>query len=191
MLRQRRLYLIRLERGITLDYWLHRVFSQEPELSVPLLERGILTIGYNDVSEQATINATTKDDLKAILQSCYGWTGGELDQRTGVLWRFLHEFKVGDFVVVPTSQSTAFGIFEILETAKPIDDLPPDKLSFLNASLVPSKGIVRNGKEIDLGFFIKVRAVTNYDSSPFVPCDNKFLFSILSSQGKLTNVSLN
>lgn len=174
-----------------MDYWLHRVFSQEPELSVSLLERGILTIGFNDVSEQATINATTKDKLKAILEKCYGWTGGTLGQCLGTLWRFLHEFKVGDFVVVPTSQCTAFGIFEILETAKPIDDLPPHKLNFLNANLVPGQGIVRNGKGINLGFFIKVRAVTNYDSSPFVPCDNKFLYPILSSKGPLTNVSLN
>ena len=174
-----------------MDYWLHRIFSQEPEIAVPLLERGILTIGFNDVSEPTTLTAPDIDALKNILTSCYGWTGNSLEQHAGVLWRFLHEFKVGDFVVVPTKQSVAFGIFEILETAKLIDDLSPDKLKFLGVSLIPGKGMVRGGKELDLGFFIKVRAVTNYDSSPFVPCDNKFLFPFLSSKVKLTNISLN
>ena len=174
-----------------MDYWLHRVFSQVPDISVPLLERGILTIGFNDVSTPTTITVPDINALKVILQTCYGWASHELGQKAGTLWRFLHEFKVGDFVVVPTPKSEAFGIFEILGTAKLIDELPPDKLNFLGVSLIPGKGIVRGGKELDLGFFIKVRAVTNYDSSPFVPCDNKFLYSILISNGKLTNVSLN
>lgn len=174
-----------------MDYWLHRIFSQEPELSVPLLERGILTIGFNDVSEPKTLAAPDIDALKNILANCYGWTGKKLEQHAGVLWRFLHEFKVGDFVVVPGAQSKAFGIFEILETAKPIDALPPDKLKFLGVSLIQGQGIVRNGKELDLGFFVKVRAVTNYDSSPFVPCDDKFLFPILSGKGQLANAALN
>ena len=174
-----------------MDYWLHRVFSQEPDISVPLLERGILTIGFNDVSTKTTIAVPDINALKVVLQTCYGWTGGALGQEAGILWRFLHEFKVGDFVVVPTSKSAAFGIFEILETAKLIDELPPYKLNFLGVSLIPGKGIVRGGVELDLGFFIKVRAVTNYDSSPFVPCDNKFLAPILSRKGPLTNVNLN
>ena len=174
-----------------MDYWLHRIFSQEPEISVPLIERGILTIGFNDVSEPKTLAAPDIDALKNILTNCYGWTGKKLEQHAGVLWRFLHKFKVGDFVVVPGAQSKAFGIFEILETAKLIDALPPDKLKNFGVSLIPGKGIVRGGKELDLGFFIKVRAVTNYDSSPFVPCDDKFLFPILSGKGQLTNAALN
>lgn len=174
-----------------MDYWLHRVFAQEPEIAVPLLERGILTIGFIDVADDTAINAPNFDALKNVLNGCYGWTGNKLGVNAGVLWRFLHEFKVGDFVVVPTSKAVAFGIFEILETAKPIDQLPPDKLNFLNATVVSGKGIVRGGKELALGFFIKVRAVTNYDSSPFVPSDDKFLGKILSSKGLLTNISLN
>ena len=174
-----------------MDYWLHRIFSHEPETAVPLLERGILTIGFNEVSTPTTLAVRDINDLKVILQTYYGWATHELGQKAGTLWRFLHEFKVGDFVVVPTPQTSAFGIFEILEPAKLIDDLPPDKLKFLGVSLLPGKGILRGTKEIDLGFFIKVRAVTNYDSSPFVPCDNKFLFAALSNKGKLTNVNLN
>ena len=174
-----------------MDYWLHRVFAQVPELSVPLLERGILTIGFAEVAEQSTIDAPNFDALKVILKNCYGWTGSKLGVNAGVLWRFLHEFKIGDFVVVPTIKSAAFGIFEILETAKPIDELPPDKLNFLNATVVSGQGIAYNGTSADLGFFIKVRAVTNYDSSPFVPSNNKFLGKILSSKGLLTNISLN
>lgn len=174
-----------------MDYWLHRIFSQEPEISVPLLERGILTIGFNDVSEPKTLAAPDIDALKNILANCYGWTGKKLEQHAGVLWRFLHKFKVGDFVVVPTPRAVAFGIFEILETAKPIDALPPDKLKNFGVSLINGQGIVRNGKELNLGFFIKVRAVTNFDSSPFVPCDDKFLSPILSGKSSLTNISLN
>jgi len=174
-----------------MDYWLHRVFAQEPELSVPLLERGILTIGFNEVAQQSTIDAANFDALKVILKNHYGWTDVKLGVNAGVLWRFLHEFKIGDFVVVPTVKAAAFGIFEILETAKPIDRLPPDKLNFLNATIVSGQGIVRNGNTAELGFFVKVRAVTNYDSSPFVPSDDKFLGKILSSKGMLTNISLN
>ncbi len=174
-----------------MDYWLHRIFSQEPEIAVPLLERGILTIGFNDVSKPKTLAAPDINELKNILADCYGWTGNSLGQNAGVLWRFLHEFKVGDFVVVPTKQSVEFGIFEILEKAKLINDLSLDKLKFLGVSLISGKGIVRGGKELDLGFFIKVRAVTNYESSSFVPCDNKFLNPFLSSKGQLTNISLN
>lgn len=173
-----------------MDYWLHRVFAQEPELSVPLLERGILTIGFNEVAQQSTIDAD-KDALKVILKNRYGWSGSKLGANAGVLWRFLHEFKIGDFVVVPTVKAAAFGIFEILETAKPIECLPPYKLNFLNATVVSGQGIVRNGNTAELGFFVKVRAVTNYDSSPFVPSDDKFLGKILSSKGLLTNISLN
>ena len=180
-----------------MDYWCHRIFKQEPEISVPLIERGILTIGYNevpginpDITEDVRSGKVDFQGLADILEQCYKWTGNSLGQKTGVLWNFLHEFKVGDFVVVPGENSRSYGIFEISEQAEIIDKLPPKKLAYLNVNLIQGKGLERNGKFFDLGFFIKVRAVTDYDSSPFIPCEKNFLYNVLKNVLQ-TNRSLN
>ena len=38
-----------------MNYWLHRI-SHLAELSYPLLEKGYLTIGFSDFSDELTIN---------------------------------------------------------------------------------------------------------------------------------------
>ena len=84
-------------------YWLHRI-SHHAEVSWPLLqEKGLLTIGFADLSNAAFLEkamaADSANDLKDEVLRVYG-----RDMRSRhSLWRFLKEMSVGDRVLVPGS----------------------------------------------------------------------------------------
>ena len=44
-----------------MNYWLHRI-SHLAELSYPLLEKGYLTIGFSDFTDEVTINNVENND---------------------------------------------------------------------------------------------------------------------------------
>ena len=99
-----------------MTYWLHRI-SHEAKHSMPLLERGKLTIGFSDLSTQDFLDKATEparsvddDDLKMDVRKAYG----QLLRSRHSLWRFLREMQVGDLVIVPqVPQQGQYSVYAI------------------------------------------------------------------------------
>ena len=145
------------------NYWLHRI-SCNRELSYPLLDNGILTIGFSDFSSKDNLFAIQNDDTNFILEklcSDNGW-GTFSPNRDLSLKRFI-EMKNGDWVVVPFIYGK-FGIYEVIDDrANCISEIYLSNIKdWYNRNVYLSNGLlyIEGGKEaLDLGFFRKVRAV--------------------------------
>ncbi|SFH69517.1 Restriction endonuclease [Selenomonas ruminantium] len=150
-----------------MNYWFHRI-SYEARVSYPLLEKGYMTIGFGDLLPKygtvvAEIKAGTIDEEKynEIFQEIYN----KVSRNRWFLWNF-SRFAVGDWVVIPSWGT--FAVYEVLETAKSINNLPRDIIDSIKDW--NGKGVVfdgagisdSDGKEYDLGFFVKVKPVTEF-----------------------------
>ena len=89
------------------------------------------------------------------------------------MWNFA-KFAVGDWIVVPSWGT--FAVYEVVETAKSINCLPTDIIASIkdwNGKGVVLDGVGisdSDGKEYDLGFFIKVSPITHYSNgTEFAP----------------------
>ena len=146
-----------------MNYWLHRI-SHHAELSYPLLEKGILSIGWADCANKDFISQCDNnwDSFEKSIEASYE---SKPRSRYG-LWRFLFEMKKGDYVIVPS-----WGIFSIFEF---VDDivLSYEELDISNlqdwsgAKIVKGKNgyLYKNDDStasncIDLGFFRAVKPV--------------------------------
>lgn len=141
-------------------YWLHRI-SHHQEVARPLLEKeegaGFLTIGFSDVSNpeflSKALSASHVDDLDEEMIDLFRYKS---KSRFG-LWRFLHEMKPGDRVLVPSYK--AFSIYEIADEPELIGEVNAVDLKTWNNRPVEKKDnflFVDNNK-IDLGFFRRVK----------------------------------
>lgn len=142
-----------------MNIWLHRI-SHCYVISKPLLDQNYLTIGFSDYVQKyesypddKTIQETFEKDMLNIFYQNF--------RPRFNLSKFLFEFKVGDFVVVPLWGE--FSVYKILGVAEPLTKLPEEVLSaekinayFDKNGLLSEKG---TDNEIDLGFFIKVEPV--------------------------------
>ena len=150
------------------NIWQHRI-SHSGYFSYPLLEKGILSIGFSDFTDDKTINMLNNDqetradfDRHAKEIAKKKWEGDFSNMRTHHnLWLFA-KMRKGDWVLVPKPYE--FSIYEILE-----DNLY--RFSELGIS-IPSKPEQNNEplftideedknklKDVDLGFFRKVTPV--------------------------------
>lgn len=140
-------------------YWLHRI-SHHQEVARPLLEKeegaGFLTIGFSYVSNpeflSKALSASHVDDLDKEMIDLFGYKS---KSRFG-LWRFLHEMKPGDRVLVPSYK--AFSIYEIASEPELIREVNAVDLKTWGNEPVEKKDnflFVDNSK-IDLGFFRRV-----------------------------------
>lgn len=147
-----------------MKYWLHRLTSGENALGFahPLLfSHHYLSIGWSDFSSDAFVRQVQTEGETAIEDALQG-EGWGLPKNRWNLWRFIHEMKKGDIVLVPTSQE--FSLFEIED-----DDV------FSNESIDSSVFVDWNGKQgirqedgyyynkdgqtIDLGFYRRVKPI--------------------------------
>lgn len=141
-----------------MNYWLHRI-SHHAEVSDPLLKKGILSIGWQELSSEEFIAKCRGDRqcFEKTMSPCYG-----LPRNRHCLWRFITDMKKGDIVLVPSPG--AFSIYEITE------DLPfsVEKLNVADLKdwhgnqIVLSRGyLYRNAEKdenlVDLGFFRTVK----------------------------------
>ena len=143
-----------------MNYWLHRI-SHEAEISWPLLEEGILTIGFSDLSDSDFLSkakvAQQVTDLNSVVKKAYG----RLLRSRHSLWRFLKEMQVGDQVLVPRPR--IFSVYVIKGKPKLIADIDSNLVARLrtwNNAKVTIKGgrlvTVDGGIDIDLGFYREV-----------------------------------
>ena len=168
-----------------MNFWFHRI-SYEARVSYPLLGKGFLTIGFSGLlTEHENIvvdiknDKITESDFNGVFQDVYK----KVSRNRWFLWDFA-KFAIGDQVVVPSDKT--FAVFEVVETAKAVRYLPPNDIANLKDSL-SGKNIFLNkegfisfiddkGEEVeyDLGFFVKVKPVTDYideenNSTVFAP----------------------
>ena len=140
-------------------YWLHRI-SHHQEVARPLLEKeegaGFLTIGFSYVSNpeflSKALSASHVSDLDEEMIDLFGYKS---KSRFGI-WRFLHEMKPGDRVLVPGYRE--FSIYEIAGEPELIGEVDAVDLKTWNKKPVEKKDnflFVDNNK-IDLGFFRRV-----------------------------------
>jgi hypothetical protein len=134
-----------------MNYWLHRI-SYIAELSYPLLDKGFITIGFSDFTNQEFIDKVLSDDWK-YFNSQFQEMWGITPRTRHNLWNFLKMSK-GDIVIVPS-----WGTFYVCEI---IDDRPlligetfSENLKSWGDKNVSTNGthlFSEKGKVYDLGF---------------------------------------
>lgn len=145
-------------------YWLHRI-SHEADVSYKLLEYGYLTIGWSDIANSGVENKILNNDETGFNEEVKkGY--GELRRSRWSLWRFF-QFKEGDLVVVPQWGGT-FSVYEVIGQAMPISkiaDLGDFKAKSNRQVIRDSQNLfiyADDGKEIDLGFAVKVKPIKKH-----------------------------
>lgn len=141
-----------------MKYWLHRI-SHEAETSWPLLEKGILTIGFSDLSDSEFLSKAKAAQQVADLDSAVKKAYGRLLRSRHSLWRFLKEMQIGDLVLVPGSRT--FSVYVIKGKPKLIADIDSNLVARLrtwnNAKVRIEEGrLVTDDEIIDLGFYREV-----------------------------------
>ena len=146
-----------------MNYWLHRI-SHHAEVSYPLLQKNILTIGFSDFATQKFIDEVLRDDTWekrwSVLESKFEETWGTRPRTRHNLWRFIEGFKKGDRIVVPSWG--VFSIFELTSDApQPIGNLQLKDIKDWNErSLKLKNGLLyREDELIDLGFYWEVKPI--------------------------------
>ena len=138
-----------------MNVFLHRI-SHHKEISYPLLERNILTIGYSDF---------TSTDGSQSFDSDFQTAYGELWRSRYSLYRFLFDMQIGDMVIVPSWGT--FSVYKIMGNAQKIRDLSQDDRKNLqdwhgNYIHNDDSDYITNGESIiDLGFFRRVSPIAN------------------------------
>lgn len=168
------------------SYFLHRI-SHHAEVAYPLLDNGLLSIGFADQSE------------RGFIDKCYkNWT--EFDKyfndinwkpkgRYG-LWRFISDMKTGDYVIVPNFWGT-FSIYEVQDD-KPLitTDIDLNNIRAWDKSsvFIGDKDYLyldnKNTSLIDLGFFRRVAPIIKNASRA------DFADSALTSRMKVRQTNL-
>ena len=173
------------------NYWQHRIKGGDYALplATPLLfKHRILSIGWSHIN-----NATFLENLKSIS----AWSKFE-EQLFSVykkrstnrysLWRYLHEMKAGDIVVVPTPGE--FSIYRIVDDViMTSEDLPREILVDWSNRPIKQKGgylIDADGHQVDLGYFRKVEPIMEHISRD--KCNMRLYNKMKAHQ---TNISLN
>lgn len=95
------------------NYWLHRI-SHIAEVSYPLLDKGYLSIGFSDFTNNEIIDKVLLNDW-SYFNSKFQEMWGIVPRTRHNLWNFLN-MKKGDIVIVPSE-----GTFYVCEI---IDDRP-------------------------------------------------------------------
>ncbi|MBE6366436.1 MAG: restriction endonuclease [Lentisphaerae bacterium] len=138
-----------------MNVFLHRI-SHHKEISYPLLERNILTIGWSDFNSTDGIQTFDSD---------FQYAYGELWRSRYTLYRFLFDMQIGDMVIVPSWGT--FSVYKIESNANKIQFLSQEDRKDLqdwngNYININDSGYMTNGKNIiDLGFFRRVSLIAS------------------------------
>lgn len=130
------------------NYWLHRI-SHEWEGTHPLMEEGLLSIGWGDLMNVGNLPVQTEEEFRKTTDAAgYG------SRSRWSLWKFLH-FKVGDWVVVPLYDKK-FSIVEV--TGQPV---PANHYAGAVADSVTIRedGVYCDKRKCDIGFLVPVKPV--------------------------------
>ncbi|MBD5164973.1 hypothetical protein [Helicobacter sp.] len=143
-----------------MKYFLHRI-SHEWQASYPLLENGLLSIGWSDFSEREFVDDVRRgkeflDKRLEVLKDPLG----KLPRNRNCLYRFIVEMDRRDIILVPKPKF--FSIYRVVETAVPVSEinLPKNLYSEDGKPITIQKGLIYKGNEsVDLGFIIRVELI--------------------------------
>lgn len=142
-----------------MSYWLHRI-SHHAEVSRPLLNKGYLSIGWSDFSNNDFIEKTRAEDSEYFNSTIKKeWGEDALSRSRWSLWKYITGMRKGDLVIVPGWKD--FSIYRL------IGERP-----LTAAELAVESGIYKisergylirevDGRDVivDLGFFWRVEPV--------------------------------
>lgn len=174
-----------------MNYYLHRI-SHHAELAYPLLERGILSIGFSDFTTSGFVNRHQASGWEDVPRAIASTSGYEKTRSRFGLQRFL-QMNVGDRVVVPSWGT--FHVYKVVSDERLIAaDLDLRGLNTWDGHDVRrEEGQIyeyRDGqrqRHIDLGFFRRVKEVAN-DIPRSGYADNALISRLKVRQ---TNVEIN
>ncbi|WP_042399041.1 restriction endonuclease [Clostridium saudiense] len=136
--------------------WLHRI-SHCKEVSFKLLEMGYLTIGFSDIAKEEFLNEILNNDIYEsrikFFEEEFEKIWGPKKRNRYSLWRFIHEFKDNDIVVVPYSKE--FDIYKLIGKPMMLKDVDDGNIvgEFSNADLGfvwKVEPLIRNAKRSEL-----------------------------------------
>ena len=178
------------------NYWLHRI-SHKMEVSYPLLDKGYLSIGFSDFLKNEDFleyMISDKSDKweKFEKENIAIW--GEKYRTRYNLWRFLCEFSIGDYVLVPSWGT--FSVYEIKGQPQSVGDVISDGFTDWNGNKVFSGGtgnryiVDENGDVIDIGFIIPVAKLEkNISRSDYAKNDLQSRMKIWQTNANINDLS--
>lgn len=113
--------------------WLHRI-SHEAEIAHPLLDRGILTIGFSGFAERGFLESLSGASGWENLEREFLEQWGQRPRSRYYLWLFLVDMQPGDWVAVPSWG--VFSLYRITGPARVIGDLSVEGLATWNCHRV-------------------------------------------------------
>ncbi len=153
------------------NYWLHRI-SHKMELAYPLLneeqDEGYVSIGFSAFLKNPEflnkMNDQSFDGKWQLFEDENIKIWGDTLYRTRYnLWRFLCEFKLKDWIVIPSWKT--FYVYEIIGEAIPAGKVEIDDLKDWNGNKVISYVAngdylsYEDGRIIDIGFVRRVKKI--------------------------------
>lgn len=132
-----------------MNYYIHRI-SHEGEIARKLLLKGFLTIGFSSLVLDKAFDFYSFQANKTMemFEEIYTEKYLKLDRSRHSFVRFVCDIKPKDIVLVPSP--CHFSVYEVTESAAPIEKLPYALKSVLMRS---------EGASADLGSFIKVSPI--------------------------------
>jgi len=147
-----------------MKYWLHRI-SYFANVSYPLLDKGYLSIGFSDFTDETFIKEVSESNWD-YFEKAFKETWGNCPATRYNLWRFIAEMCKNDIVLIPNPWKT-FSIYEIEEQKVILpSSLPIDNSWFdwnkIKITRDKDGHLILDGEKdgfIDLGFFRKVKLI--------------------------------
>ncbi len=146
-----------------MNYWLHRIAHLEP-VSYPLLENGLLSIGFSDFCNETFLNKVSNAD-EDFFDNAFQKNWGHKSRNRKNLWRFIAEMDKGDWVIVPSWKS--FSVYEITESCALLASdktltLPKADWNGTSIEYDSKTGLLKlqgEAEYLDLGFVRKVKPI--------------------------------
>jgi predicted Mrr-cat superfamily restriction endonuclease len=145
-----------------MQYYLHRIAHLQ-HISYPLLEKGFLSIGFSDFSNEDFIKKVSERDWN-YFEKTFKDLWGIIPRIRYSLWRFTAEMSKGDWVIVP-----GWGTYSIYEIEDDGAILTSEMIIDDNFTAWGSRKILRDNtgflmldgdKEyLDIGFLRKVKII--------------------------------
>ncbi len=150
--------------------WLHRI-SHHAEVAYPLLDNGLLSIGFSDFTEPNFIKDIRGENDWESFEKYFDDYWGKRPKTRYNLWRFIVEMREGDLIVVPSWGT--FSVYELIEDrAIPVSEIELSEIKdwhgnkiekkedgYLHRTTTDKSTNKSKDEIIDLGFVRKVKLI--------------------------------
>jgi predicted Mrr-cat superfamily restriction endonuclease len=146
-----------------MNYWLHRI-SYLAHVSYPLLNKGYLSIGFSDFSNEEFLNKVSEKDWN-FFEEQFDKIWECRPRGRYNLWRFIAEMDKDDIVIVPNWWQS-FSVYKIEEPCAILSSsiqVADDWKDWNDIKILQSRSklLILDGEKdcLDLGFFRKVKPI--------------------------------